>query len=88
MERRIDELGRLCIPAEYRKSLGWGKGARLNMNIDGERVIITKSEMCCTFCGATKNLKDVKGMRVCQHCINEIKDGVFFDVEFDEGDEE
>lgn len=87
MERRLDELGRLCIPMEYRKALGWPKGTRLEMRLSGNKLIIAKSELYCAFCGTVENIKDVKGVRVCQHCINEIKDGVFFDVEFDEGDE-
>ncbi len=73
MERRLDELGRLVIPMEFRKTLGWGKGVRLNMNIDGERVIITKSEAYCFLCGTNIGLKNVKGVKMCQSCIDEIK---------------
>lgn len=33
MERRLDELGRLVIPMEFRKTLGWGKGTRVKMQV-------------------------------------------------------
>ncbi len=29
MERKIDELGRLVIPMEFRRALGWTTGTRL-----------------------------------------------------------
>ena len=81
MERKLDELGRLVIPMEFRKTLGWGKGVRVNMNIEGERVIVTKSATCCSLCGARMNLKDVKGVKMCQPCIDEIKVGTFRGVD-------
>ncbi len=79
MERKLDELGRLVIPMEFRKALGWGKGVRLNMNIDGGRVIVTKSVACCSLCGASMNLKDVKGVKMCQSCIDDIKSSDFWE---------
>ena len=79
MERKLDELGRLVIPMEFRKTLGWGKGVRLNMNIEGERVIVTKSATCCSLCGASMNLKGVKGVKMCQSCIDDIKSSDFWE---------
>lgn len=79
MERKLDELGRLVIPMEFRKTLGWGKGVRLKMNIDSERVIITKSVTCCSLCGSSMNLKGVKGVKMCQSCIDDIKSSDFWE---------
>ena len=73
MERKLDELGRLVIPMEFRKSLGWSQGMPLKMNVDGERVIITKSEAYCFLCGTNIGLKNVKGVKMCQSCIGEMK---------------
>lgn len=81
MERRLDELGRLVIPMEFRKALGWGKGARVNMQVSGNEVILTKSECCCAICGSSSELKEVKNIRMCQLCIDEIKVGTFRGVE-------
>ena len=41
---------------------------------------LKKSSCCCAFCGANEELKDVKGIRVCGPCVEEIKEGVFFDA--------
>ena len=45
-----------------------------------EKIIVKKSGCCCAFCGTNEELKDVKGIRVCQSCVDEIKEGVFFDA--------
>ena len=58
---------------EFRKSLGWSQGMPLKMNVDGERVIITKSEAYCFLCGTNIGLKNVKGVKMCQSCIGEMK---------------
>lgn len=81
MERRLDELGRLVIPMEFRKALGWGKGVRVNMQVSGNKVILTKSECCCAICSSLSELKEVKNVRMCQSCIDEIKVGTFRGVE-------
>ena len=81
MERRLDELGRVVIPMEFRNVLGWNKGTRLNIQLVGEKVIISKSEYGCAICGGLEEIKDVKGVRMCQGCIEEIKVGTFWDVE-------
>lgn len=51
MERKIDELGRLVIPMEFRRALGWTTGTRVKM--------------------------ELKGVRVCDRCIIDIKYGEF-----------
>ena len=79
MERKLDELGRLVIPMEFRKTLGWGKGARVNMQVSGNKVILTKSECCCAICGSSSELKEVKNVRMCQSCIDEIKASDFWE---------
>lgn len=73
MERKLDGLGRLVIPMEFRKVLGWSAKTSIKMELKGDSVVLTKDESRCTFCGSLDELKDVKGVRVCQSCIDEIK---------------
>lgn len=81
MERRMDELGRVVVPMEIRKALGWAQGTRLKMDVNGSTVTLKKSEGYCTFCGTTSELKDVKGVRVCDQCLADIKQGEFFNID-------
>ena len=52
----------------------------MEFSTDGEKIIVKKSSCCCAFCGSIEELKDVKGTRVCGPCVEEIKEGVFFDA--------
>lgn len=81
MERKVDELGRVVIPMEIRKVLGWTPGTRLKLERKGEVVVLKKSEGCCSFCGGVQDLKEVKGVRVCEKCITDIKQGKFFSID-------
>lgn len=81
MERRMDELGRVVVPMGIRKALGWTQGTRLKMTVEGDTVALKKSESCCSFCGSVHELKDVKGVRVCEKCITDIKQGEFFSID-------
>jgi len=38
--RKIDNLGRVVIPAEIRKRNGWKEGQPLEMFIDGDQLIL------------------------------------------------
>lgn len=80
MERRFDELGRISVPVEMRRALGLTPGARVDLKLQGNKIIVTKSKISCTFCGCLDEIKDVKGVRVCQSCIDEIKVGHFWEV--------
>ena len=51
------------------------------MQVSGNEVILTKSECCCAICGSSSELKEVKNIRMCQLCIDEIKVGTFRGVE-------
>ena len=80
MERRIDMLGRINIPREMLRRLNIPFGRLMEFSTDGENIIVKKSSCCCAFCGSIEELKDVKGTRVCGPCVEEIKEGVFFDA--------
>jgi transcriptional pleiotropic regulator of transition state genes len=70
MTRRIDPLGRIVIPAEFRRLLGIEAGDRLDMTIDGDRLVIGKTEPECAFCGAREHLLEVHHKHVCQDCAD------------------
>ena len=49
------------------------------MQVSGNKVILTKSECCCAICGSSSELKEVKNVRMCQSCIDEIKASDFWE---------
>lgn len=48
--RRIDDLGRIVIPKEYRRVLGISEGDSLNIEIQGDALLLRKHETSCVFC--------------------------------------
>ena len=72
--RNIDELGRLVIPKEMRKKMGIGESSPVEIFVESDRIIVTKYQDSCIFCGKDSALSDFKGKRVCADCIREIKE--------------
>ena len=81
IERTTDKLGRFVIPVEWRRRLSIADGAILDCVLDGDVVKLSRSKVCCIMCGGSINVKDVKMVRICQKCIEEIKVGHFWEVE-------
>ncbi len=51
MNRKIDELGRLVIPIEWRKQLGINANDELSIRKQGRQLIITKTKPNTCTCG-------------------------------------
>ena len=73
--RSVDELGRLVIPKEIRKTMDIRCGDPLEIFVDGSDTIVLRKYLCaCVFCQSTEELSDYKGKKVCSACLDEIKD--------------
>lgn len=71
--RSVDELGRVVIPIELRKTLDISEKDSLEVFVDGEMIILNKYQPGCTFCGDVGNLIPHKGKKVCPVCLAELK---------------
>ncbi|HDX9612850.1 TPA: AbrB/MazE/SpoVT family DNA-binding domain-containing protein [Bacillus toyonensis] len=49
--RKVDELGRVVIPVELRRTLGIAEGTALNFHVDGENIVLKKHEKSCFVTG-------------------------------------
>lgn len=75
--RKIDSLGRVCIPKDILDSLGINKGDSIIFDIkDGDKCIFVKSDRHCFFCSSTKDLTTltINGSPVCDKCVPRIKE--------------
>ncbi|MCR3921010.1 MAG: AbrB/MazE/SpoVT family DNA-binding domain-containing protein [Firmicutes bacterium] len=70
--RKVDELGRVVIPIELRRTLGIDVKDSLEIYVDSERIILKKYEPACIFCGNADHVKNHKGRIVCSDCIKEM----------------
>lgn len=66
--RKIDDLGRIVLPAETRRLFNIHEGDQLAISVDGDNIIIRKLEDTCTFCGSTKDVRSFKGKGICGRC--------------------
>lgn len=71
--RKIDELGRIVIPMELRRTLDIKERDPIEIFVDGERIVLVKYRPGCVLCGSAENTRTFKGNRICQKCINELK---------------
>ncbi|EMY5507726.1 AbrB/MazE/SpoVT family DNA-binding domain-containing protein [Bacillus wiedmannii] len=49
--RKVDDLGRVVIPVELRRTLGIAEGTALDFHVDGENIILRKPENSCFVTG-------------------------------------
>ncbi|MCU5179257.1 AbrB/MazE/SpoVT family DNA-binding domain-containing protein [Bacillus toyonensis] len=49
--RKVDELGRVVIPVELRRTLGISEGTALDFHVDGENIVLRKHEKSCFVTG-------------------------------------
>ena len=70
--RKVDELGRISIPAELRRTLEIAEKDALEIFVDGDQVILKKYQPACIFCGDAKNVDNFKGKNICYKCFREL----------------
>ena len=73
--RRVDELGRIVIPIELRRTLDIAEKDALEIYVDGEQIILKKYEPACIFCGDARDVINYKGKNICKNCMEELKLG-------------
>lgn len=72
--RKVDELGRVVIPIELRRTLGIDIKDPVEIYVDGENIILKKYQPACIFCDSADNVVTFKGKNVCMNCLREIRD--------------
>ena len=70
---RVDELGRIVLPIEMRRTLDIAEKDALEIYVDGASVILKKYKPSCIFCDATRSVTMFKGKNVCPRCLKELK---------------
>lgn len=72
--RKVDELGRIVLPIEMRRTLDIGEKDALEIYVEGSSVILKKYKPSCVFCDATKDITVFKGRNICPKCLKELKE--------------
>lgn len=72
--RRLDDLGRLVLPKELRKTMNVGSGESLEIYVDGDEIILKKYRPGCVFCGEIADVKEFEGEFVCSECAEQLQE--------------
>ena len=59
--RKVDELGRIVLPIELRRSLDIAERDELEIYMEGDRIILQKFEPSCIFCSSDRDLVSYRG---------------------------
>ena len=70
--RKLDELGRITLPMELRKSLGLKEKDAVQIFVDGERVILERYAPSDIFTGSMDELVEYRGKKVSKESIIEL----------------
>ena len=67
--RKVDELGRIVLPIELRRTLDIAERDELEIYMEGDRIILQKFEPSCIYCSSSRELVSYRGKNICQECI-------------------
>lgn len=73
MVRKVDELGRIVLPRELRRTLDIEIKDSLEVYIDEEYIVLKKYKPCCIFCEEASYIKKFRGKNICEKCLGELK---------------
>ena len=71
--RKVDELGRIVLPIEIRKTMDIKEKDSIEIFTDADQIILRKYQPSCIFCGDADNIVYFNGKRVCANCIEKLK---------------
>lgn len=73
--RRIDELGRIVLPMELRRTLEISHNDPIEIYTEDDKIILKKFQKSCVFCGNSENVTDFKDKAVCTACLKQLMEG-------------
>ncbi|MCD7821102.1 MAG: AbrB/MazE/SpoVT family DNA-binding domain-containing protein [Clostridiales bacterium] len=71
--RKVDELGRIVLPIELRRTLNIAEKDELEIYVEGASIVLKKYQTSCVFCGETDNVTNFKDKPVCQACLQQLR---------------
>ncbi len=72
--RKVDDLGRIVLPIELRRTLDIAERDELEIFMENDRIVLQKYEPACIFCGSARSLHSFRGKNVCGDCAGKIGD--------------
>jgi transcriptional pleiotropic regulator of transition state genes len=67
--RKVDELGRVVLPVELRRTLNIAERDPLEIYINGSDIVLRKYNPGCAFCGSMEGLVTCGDNTLCRDCV-------------------
>lgn len=71
--RRVDELGRIVLSIELRRTLDIGEKDALEIFVEGSTVVLKKYRPTCIFCDSARDVFVFRGKNICPKCLRELR---------------
>ena len=71
--RKVDELGRIVLPIELRRTLNIDIKDSIEIYVDNSSIVLKKYEPTCLFCGESEDVATYKDKNICKKCLEELK---------------
>ena len=73
--RKVDELGRIVLPIELRRTLEIAERDSLEIYVEGSTIILKKYEPACIFCDEADGITVFHGKNICAGCMKALREG-------------
>lgn len=70
--RKLDELGRIVLPMELRRTLEISRSDPIEIYTDNDKIILKKYQRTCIFCDGTDDVTEFHGKMICNECKKNI----------------
>ncbi len=71
--RTVDELGRIVLPIELRRSFGIDIKDPIEIYTDDDKIILKKFQRTCVFCGSPEDIVLFNDKAICPDCLKKLK---------------
>ena len=71
--RKVDELGRIVLPIELRRTLDISEKDALEIYVEGSSIVLKKYRPPCVFCDSVRDVSVFKGKNICPKCLRELR---------------
>ena len=79
IDKHIDDLGRVVLPAKYRSKLGMKSKSKVLVSLEENSIIITPITKCCALCGSFKDINEE--LNLCEGCLKKVESYITRDAD-------
>ena len=72
--RRVDELGRIVLPIELRRTMDISEKDMLEIFVEDSSIVLKKYVETCIFCNCSEDVAVFHGKNICPGCLRELKE--------------